>query len=415
MLLVMSDHPARVLLARQELYDLVWQRPVRTLAGEFGVSDVAIHKACRRHRIPTPPPGYWAKLQFGKAVTRASLPKLKADEAHLERITIHRQWQPSLPADEMAEITAPADFAAVLTTESPEACLIEATMSKLEKARPNREGLVASDGSRLVRVQVRPETLPRVRTLLEALLATAKANSISVASQVSSAKLVVGDEIVSFSVEELTDQVPHEPTDTEIKAVAKWEADRAATLKRGGYWWDRNPPPIPKWERRYQVRLAVRLEEVRARSEENYWGTSLRGTYGDAGKRKVETRAAVIIAAGIRIAEAKRNNAVLEEKRRLAEEEAARRRAEETRRAALKVRRDQALSTIEKEQVELDRLEALLAALETRGGDDPPPRYQRLLVWVRDERDGRLATLDPSNIDRWLKSQGCFEEDSTNE
>lgn len=412
MMLVMSDHPTHLTLARRELYDFVWKRPVRTLAGEFGLSDVAIHKVCRRHRIPTPPPGYWAKLQFGKPVTRASLPKLKADEAHLDRITIHRQWRPNLPNNELAEVNSPADPAEFLSEGSPEMRLLEATMNKLERAKPHREGLVVCEGSRLIKVGARAETLPRVRLLLEALLATAKANSISVIAQANSAKFMIGDESVSFSVEEVTDQVPHEPTDKELKAVAKWEADRAATLKRGGYWWERNPPPIPKWERRYQGRLAVRLEEVRARSEDSYWGTPLRVTYGDAGKRKVETRSAVIIAAAIRIAEAKRNNAILEEKRRLAEEEVARRRAEEARRAALKAKREQALSTIEKEQMKLSRLEALLSVLEGRAGADPPVRYARLLAWLRDERDQQLAAVDPSNIDLWLRQLDCFEEDT---
>ncbi len=43
---------------RQELYDLVWSQPMRTLASQFGVSDVALAKTCRNHDIPIPPRGY---------------------------------------------------------------------------------------------------------------------------------------------------------------------------------------------------------------------------------------------------------------------------------------------------------------------------------------------------------------------
>ena len=59
---------------RQELYDLVWTRPVRKLAEEFGLSDVGLAKACKKANIPRPPRGYWAKLTAGKSVTRRELP-----------------------------------------------------------------------------------------------------------------------------------------------------------------------------------------------------------------------------------------------------------------------------------------------------------------------------------------------------
>src|SRR5690348_7683281 len=41
------------------------------LAADFGISDVGLAKICARHRVPTPPRGYWAKLQSGKKVKQA--------------------------------------------------------------------------------------------------------------------------------------------------------------------------------------------------------------------------------------------------------------------------------------------------------------------------------------------------------
>lgn len=61
-------------LSRQELYDLVWSEPMRTLAKRFGISDVALAKSCRRMHIPVPPRGYWAKKEFGKSAPRVELP-----------------------------------------------------------------------------------------------------------------------------------------------------------------------------------------------------------------------------------------------------------------------------------------------------------------------------------------------------
>lgn len=59
---------------RQEFYDLVWSHPLTQLAKRFGISDVALGKACRNAQIPHPPVGYWAKLEAGKNVVKIELP-----------------------------------------------------------------------------------------------------------------------------------------------------------------------------------------------------------------------------------------------------------------------------------------------------------------------------------------------------
>lgn len=45
-------------VTRQELYDAIWSEAKTTVAKRFGVSDVAVGKACRNADIPTPPVGY---------------------------------------------------------------------------------------------------------------------------------------------------------------------------------------------------------------------------------------------------------------------------------------------------------------------------------------------------------------------
>lgn len=61
-------------LTREALYDLVWSVPVRSVAADFGVSDVWIKKCCVRADVPVPERGYWTKLKAGKPVVRAELP-----------------------------------------------------------------------------------------------------------------------------------------------------------------------------------------------------------------------------------------------------------------------------------------------------------------------------------------------------
>lgn len=61
-------------MSRQELFDLVWSEPVKKLADKAGISDVAFAQTCRKHDVPLPPRGYWAKLQAGKKVPKDRLP-----------------------------------------------------------------------------------------------------------------------------------------------------------------------------------------------------------------------------------------------------------------------------------------------------------------------------------------------------
>lgn len=48
---------------REELYEKVWKVPLRTLAKEYGVCDVALARTCRKLNVPVPGRGYWAKRE----------------------------------------------------------------------------------------------------------------------------------------------------------------------------------------------------------------------------------------------------------------------------------------------------------------------------------------------------------------
>lgn len=60
---------------REKLYQEVWSQPMWKLAPDYGVSDVALAKTCRKLMIPAPGRGYWAKVASGKRVkNRSPLP-----------------------------------------------------------------------------------------------------------------------------------------------------------------------------------------------------------------------------------------------------------------------------------------------------------------------------------------------------
>lgn len=52
--------------SQEEVSRLVWEIPSQQLAKQFGVSDVALAKFCKKRGIAKPPRGYWTKKLFNK-------------------------------------------------------------------------------------------------------------------------------------------------------------------------------------------------------------------------------------------------------------------------------------------------------------------------------------------------------------
>jgi hypothetical protein len=71
----MTEHDEKPFtLSREDLYELVWSKPMRDLAKDFGISDVGLAKRCRRLGIPVPGRGYWARIDAGQQPYRPKLP-----------------------------------------------------------------------------------------------------------------------------------------------------------------------------------------------------------------------------------------------------------------------------------------------------------------------------------------------------
>lgn len=65
----------KVFLSRNEIYELIWSKPFTTLSKEYNYSDNGLRKICKKHNIPTPRAGHWAKLRHGKSSPMKPLPK----------------------------------------------------------------------------------------------------------------------------------------------------------------------------------------------------------------------------------------------------------------------------------------------------------------------------------------------------
>ncbi|MFC6487706.1 hypothetical protein [Nitratireductor sp. GCM10026969] len=402
-------------LTREQLYALVWDRPVTKLAKDFGLSDVALHKICRKHNIPTPPLGYWAKKAHGKPVRSTPLPKDKERDdsdyivIHEGAGTVESEAAAAARARVQAAVEQQQTDDVVDVAHDP---ILERTIAKLSKAKADRTGIVHVEGKGLISVSVRPESAGRAKLVLEMLIRTARTAGIKLEAQDGAAFWRAEGESVSFELVEAADRVEHIPTEAELKAVAKWEAKREADRKRYGYASDWGRPHIPKWEEQFQGRLAVRLEEVRVRTENEYWGPVIRRVFADSKTRDVLRMGPKIISTVAAIAVGKRENRQADERRRLAREEAERRRQEAERRAALERKRVATLDTLMAEQDQIARLADYLAALERSSNKgDIPARVDRLIGWVRARLKRMQQASMPVALDERLARDGAFETD----
>lgn len=126
--------------SRTELFEDAWTRPMLRIAEDYGVSSTALKKTCDRHEIPTPPRGYWAKLEVGRGQPRPALQP--ASDPHLERIRI--VGGPKLPTS-VKEALAAAKAASSPQDASPDGATREhPVVAGMRKAV--RKSKLGSDG-----------------------------------------------------------------------------------------------------------------------------------------------------------------------------------------------------------------------------------------------------------------------------
>lgn len=61
-------------MTREELYELVWSKPMTEVAKSLGVSGSYMARVCTHLSVPRPNLGYWAKHAVGKTPPRPPLP-----------------------------------------------------------------------------------------------------------------------------------------------------------------------------------------------------------------------------------------------------------------------------------------------------------------------------------------------------
>ena len=197
---------------RQNLYEQVWEKPMTTLAAEYGLSDVGLRKICKRLSIPLPPQGYHLRMHKGQ---RPPLPPskdgLKEHVTHIyepEQLSVNDLPQPV----EVPEITfeeQPENQIDVSDTPATLHQHIAEAKSQLTKNKPDNYGRVSTYWKRGNDISVFPESIERALLIMNALVRALgkRGFTVSIDEKSNATVAKVLDEQIGFRLEERSRQV----------------------------------------------------------------------------------------------------------------------------------------------------------------------------------------------------------------
>lgn len=263
-------------LSREDLYELVWSKPIRDLAKDFGISDVALAKRCKRLGIPVPGRGSWARVDAGQKPYKPSLPKREPEWGDHNALTVPAASAAvdveNAPDAAAKDLSAPTDVIqanlAALTI-APTASILETLPAVKRTARelkhPRRFELTFDRGEKagpVVPIEVSESALDRALLLADLLLRASESLGWAFVDVLPKSpepqtqrysyrqpeppppakkeprigQLLVAGERVTFRIEERYRDQPRTPTDKELareKVEYGYKAPRKETVATG--------------------------------------------------------------------------------------------------------------------------------------------------------------------------------------
>ncbi len=389
--------------SREEFYELVWTRPLTKLAKEFNLSDVALHKVCKKHGIPHPPAGWWAKQQAGHDVKRIPLPK---DSRAAAQITIAA----GILGDEPAWLSEAREAARLNASfsndadQGPETSIIKQTIADLRRCQPDDSGLCEAQANSIA-CKVGKASIDRVHLILTK-LETAASHQGMRFTKIGGRVVLKGDgEAIFFSIIEGTVKVKYEPTRAEQAALEDYERRKKKVRSMDDYFSLPPSPQIPHWVLQPNGSLSFNMESVYLADVK-----SLRATFRDAKVQRLENVVSDIAVAVALLAAAKARRRQIDEERARQEEEARILRERAARTAHVEARRVEASTVLLSTLQELDRLRTLVVRLN----DIPAgthPRVTELQRWAAGQLAKLEASLSPAALEKRFDEQRLFGDD----
>ncbi|MGZ0710089.1 hypothetical protein ACWPKO_17300 [Coraliomargarita sp. W4R53] len=263
-------------VTRNELHKRVWEKPASQLKKEFGVSDVAIAKACKRLEIPKPPRGYWARLAAGQKPPITPLPVMSKTlqlQVEQERIEVI-QSQAEEPFEEYTKI----DQVALPIGKRglhPIARELKTTLKAQQPDDYHNNRLHLGDSLALPVTTISQAMIPTIVRCFNVILATLESRNVlykTARRKHDQPAFYFGKDRVSLIIEEPTTYV-HRPLTPQEQYLPQWKQSEIRT-KPGGLLTFLLMRGESYSVRRIEIRQTDKkpLEQAVAEVIENIWG-----------------------------------------------------------------------------------------------------------------------------------------------
>ncbi|HEN8798343.1 TPA: hypothetical protein U8251_000893 [Pseudomonas putida] len=202
----------------QQLFEMVWERPVLILAKEIGVSDVGLSKACRKAGILLPARGHWAKPES----KRPRRPKPPASTTpitfHVLNVQKPEKQKPENPVQDLSTLVVPVE----LVDPHP---LVKKWLSAANKAK-ELNGALAMEKPQVLASHISLAEINRCAILYDSLIKASEA--VGYAWRVSDKGTFVrlADEDLLISIQERIKRYDLPPPPPKpFKPGQRWEPD----------------------------------------------------------------------------------------------------------------------------------------------------------------------------------------------
>lgn len=247
-------------LTRQDLYDLVWNKPMTHIAKDFGMSDNGVRKHCIKNDVPTPIAGYWAKIAHGKSVKKPPLPSKKfAADAPVSLETKNRQprsAESELAAQQAESKRTELERILVVPENLPNKphTHIRAIRAALRRTKSDISGILEPVERNLPKLSISRDSIPRVLRLLNTLFICAEQEGQTILRNDDQFYWVVQGERFLIRVYEIRGRKSHEPTTKELR-------DQAQSDKWRIRWQDATPSNRKVYQTHHLLHLHLRPEK----------------------------------------------------------------------------------------------------------------------------------------------------------
>jgi hypothetical protein len=235
----MLNDPPTISIPRHQLYEQVWSQPMTRLARQYGISDVALAKICRKLAIPYPGRGYWRRKQTGKVVKQLPLPPsadpTKQSATISKRSLAQSGNHLSIQAKEMiqSELTSEPRIEVSDRLVSPHR-LLGGRLTPLRSPKVDNYGAVWSGGLRDLSLRVSPSSLSRALRIMNALFHALESRGYQLSldgGTKSSLSVRIDGEPIHFGLEERFRREAH--PDQHNDRLPTWQRQRYRYVATG--------------------------------------------------------------------------------------------------------------------------------------------------------------------------------------